>query len=49
MKEQTLEEAAEFKSHHSEEDFIRGGRWQQEQDKNKYSEEEVGKLKMTVK
>ena len=44
MKEQTLEEAAEFKSHHSEEDFIRGGRWQQEQDKNKYSEEEVGKL-----
>ena len=32
-KEETLEEAAVFKSHHSEEDFIRGGRWQQEQDK----------------
>lgn len=38
MKEQTLEEAAEYKSHHSEEDFIRGGRWQAER---MYSEEEV--------
>ena len=43
MKE-TLEQVAVFKSHHSEEDFIRGGRWQQEQDKNKYTEEEVGEL-----
>ena len=37
-KEETLEEAAVFKSHHSEEDFIRGGRWQQERS---YSEKEV--------
>lgn len=44
MKEGTLEEAAECKSHHSEEDFIRGAKWQQEQDNKKYSEEEVGKL-----
>ena len=46
-KEETLEEAAVFKSHHSEEDFIRGGRWQQEQDKNRHSDEEV--LELLVK
>ena len=48
---ETLEEAAErfavnrssadvFRKAHRE-DFIRGAKWQQEQDKNKYSEEEV--------
>ena len=35
---ETLEEAAECKSHHSEEDFIRGAKWQAERS---YSEEEV--------
>ena len=40
-KKETLEEAAVFKSHHSEEDFIRGGRWQQEQDKNNYSKDDM--------
>ena len=39
-KKETLEEAAVFKSHHSEEDFIRGGRWQQER---MYSEEDMRK------
>ena len=43
-KQETLEEAAEFKSHHSEGDFIRGGRWQQERS---YSKEEV--LELLVK
>ena len=41
MKRETLEEAAECKSHHSEEDFIRGAKWQAERS---YSEEEVRKL-----
>ncbi len=43
-KELGLYEAAEYKSHHSEEDFIRGAKWQQERS---YSEEEV--LKLLVK
>ena len=46
MKKETLEEAAVFKSHHSEEDFIRGGKWQQER---MYSEEEVTKLLISCK
>jgi hypothetical protein len=37
-KQETLEEAAECKSHHSEEDFIRGAKWQQERS---YSELEL--------
>ena len=41
MKRETLEEAAECKSHHSEEDFIRGAKWQQERS---YSEEEVKEI-----
>ena len=35
---ETLEEAAECKSHHSEEDFIRGAKWQAERS---YSEEDM--------
>ena len=46
MKQETLEEAAECKSHHSEDDFIRGAKWQQEQDKKLYSEEEVKEMIM---
>ena len=38
MIDQELFKAAEYKSHHSEEDFIRGAKWQQ---KRSYSEEEV--------
>ena len=37
-KQETLEEAAECKSHHSEEDFIRGAKWQAERS---YSEEDM--------
>ena len=40
-KQETLEEAAECKSHHSEEDFIRGAKWQEER---MYSEDEVDEL-----
>jgi hypothetical protein len=41
-KQETLEEAAEKQySYASYEAFIRGAKWQQEQDKNKYSEEEL--------
>ena len=40
MKE-TLEQVAVYKSHHSEEDFIRGAKWQAER---MYSEEEVEKI-----
>ena len=39
---ETIEEAAEKQHNYtSYEAFIRGAKWQQEQDKNKYSEEEV--------
>ena len=43
---ETLEEAAENNSkkvgsYAGYQDFIEGAKWQQEQDKNKYSEEEV--------
>ena len=41
MTKETLQQAAECKSHHSEEDFIRGAKWQQEQDKNKFSKEDL--------
>ena len=51
MKKETLEEAAEnyAEEYKGEEqdpwfDFMEGAKWQQEQDKNKYSEEEVFKL-----
>jgi hypothetical protein len=47
-KQETLEEAAEDygnsignKDGTAQFDFIKGAKWQQEQDKNKYSEEEV--------
>ena len=40
-KQETLEEAAECKSHHSEEDFIGGAKWQAE---IMYSEEEVKEI-----
>jgi hypothetical protein len=45
-KEETLEEAAEDYSYSEEHkmDFIAGAKWQQEQDKNKYSEKEVWEL-----
>lgn len=42
-KQETLEDAAECKSHHSEEDFIRGAKWQAER---MYSEDEVRELLM---
>jgi hypothetical protein len=45
MEKQTLEEAAErfYTTEDTQRDcnFIEGAKWQQEQDKNKYSEEEV--------
>jgi hypothetical protein len=43
MKQETLEEAAENYSANelSKLGFINGAKWQQEQDKNKYSEEEL--------
>ena len=41
LTKETLEDAAECKSHHSEEDFIRGAKWQAER---MYSEEEVDEL-----
>ncbi len=51
MKQQTLEEAAEkynsqfvSQNEFAIEDFINGAKWQQEQDKNKYSEEDVLKV-----
>ena len=37
-KQETLEDAAECKSHHSEEDFIRGAKWQAERG---YTEEDL--------
>ena len=40
-KQETLEEAAERLAIHFNIDFNAGAKWQQEQDKNKYSEEEV--------
>ena len=40
LTKETLEDAAECKSHHSEEDFIRGAKWQAER---MYSKEEVEK------
>jgi hypothetical protein len=52
MKQQTLEEAADFYESSFDQgasgtesiDFIEGAKWQAEQDKNKYSEEEVLEL-----
>ena len=42
MKKETLEEAADRHYYGNPyENFIRGAQWQQEEDKNKYSEEEV--------
>jgi hypothetical protein len=41
MKKETLEEAAERLAIPSPKIFIEGAKWQQEQDKNKYSKEEV--------
>jgi hypothetical protein len=48
MKQETLEEAAEkynsqfvSQNEFSIEDFINGAKWQQEQDKNKYSEKDL--------
>ena len=43
LTKETLEDAAECKSHHSEEDFIRGAKWQAER---MYSEDEVRELLM---
>ena len=40
MIDQELFKAAEYKSHHSEEDFIRGAQWQKER---MYSEEDMKK------
>ena len=40
MKDQELLKAAECKSHHSEEDFIRGAQWQEER---MYSLEQISK------
>jgi hypothetical protein len=44
---ETLEEAAEKQHNYtSYEAFIRGAKWQQEQDKNRFSEEEVRKISL---
>ena len=43
LTKETLEDAAECKSHHSEEDIIRGAKWQAER---MYSEDEVRELLM---
>jgi hypothetical protein len=51
-KQETLEEAkkyAELSYYGDEVDaFVRGAKWQQEQDKNKYSEEEVKKVLLAI-
>ena len=53
MKQETIEEASErylkekekdFYSYEVKDGFIDGAKWQQEQDKNKYSEEEVRRI-----
>ena len=47
-KQETLEEAAERLAKHFNIDFIEGAKWQQEQDKNKYSGQEVFNLLMEL-
>ena len=54
MEKETIEEAAEKYAKQFDyaedsspyNDFIEGGKWRQEQDKNKYSEEEVRKISL---
>jgi hypothetical protein len=49
MKQETLKEAAEKQHNYtSYEAFIRGAKWQQEQDKKLYSEEEVLEFTQTM-